>query len=346
MRRSIPIFALLALLASASLAPPVTSQGNQGSGSDRARFQLEQTDDLLARAKDAVQAANVPAAHLALEAAIDLQAQAWRAFRNQYLVLAQSLTRKARDYANKAIAAGRISEQNESAALRRLEKAEDYMERAREYLAAGQGTEFEAFYRSSRDNLDRAWEFYRQGQYRPTVLLVDQVEKTLQKMVDLAGRQERLRNQYERHLEAVEEFGARARETVAQCRSAVARQLMDEAVRAWELAREMGSKGRYDAAIKTLQNARKLATDAVSQCQNGRSLQSRYERLRQEADLLAEDLGPSDNRGRQLLETAYEQLDLARDQLEQGAGEAAVAALRAADMTLDQLRQHLRMSGF
>jgi hypothetical protein len=121
---------------------------------------------------------------------------------------------------------------------------------------------------------------------------------------------------------------------------------MDEAIRTWELARSLGDEGRYDAAIKTLQSARKLAADAAGQCQSGQNLQKRYERLRQEADLLAEDVAPSDNRGRQLLEMAHDQLDLAREQFDEGGGEAAVAALRAADMTLDQLRQHLRLSGF
>lgn len=339
MKLTFAILSLLILTTGPVLAQGFT--GDHGNLTDGLRAELERTDQLIERAKEAVQASQAPVARLNLKAAIDLQAQAWRAFENDYPRLALRLTKQAREKAKKAIAAGRMNEQSEHVVLTKLERTGEMLERARELLTDQNDSHYHAILQSARDNLDKAWEFYRLSQFRAALMLANQAEKALDKLIRRSDRDMRSRLNFERRAEATQQLLERARSLLAECTSPSAEQLARHAREAFERANQFADNDKFQAAIQALQRSRKMANQALRECRTDDALIRRYERLKNEFERLTENVSPSDDRGQRFLEMAAEQLKLAEDALNNDRSETAAAALKATEMTLSQLKRYL-----
>ncbi|MCK4607387.1 MAG: hypothetical protein KAU35_08840, partial [candidate division Zixibacteria bacterium] len=267
------------------------AQGGPDRGRDLTedlRAQLEWTDQVIDRAREAVHASRAPAAQLALKAALGLQASAWEAFRNQSFIAAQKRTMQARDYAKKAIAASRRTEQNENVVHNKLERVTEQLERARESLRSRAGVDYEAMYRAARDNLDRAWEFYRTSQYRAALTLANQVERAIQKVIRAEQRQGREMTNYNRRVETVGEQIDNAADLVGQCESESAARFLTQAREAYRQSQELGTADAYGAALRILQAASRAANQAVRICHGEDRLAERCDRYQGEADRMKE----------------------------------------------------------
>ena len=343
MRKTFKIFAIAAVWTLAA-SVPILAQGHQGgpsSQTDALRTELERTDQLIERAKDAARASQAPVAQLNLKAAVDLQSKAWRAFDNDYPRLAHRLTMQAREKAKHAIAAGRMTEQSEHMVLNKLERVNEMLERARELLAGRADGGYQAIFRSAQDNHSKAWEFYRSQQYRPAVKLADQAEKALRKLLRKLEGDWRGQMSFDRRSEAAQQLLQRARTLAADCASAHTSELVDQATTAWRRGRELADSGNYQAALRALQQARKLANQAARECRGEDALRHRFERIKNEADRLGETIAPSDDQARRFFRQTQEQLELADEALDKGRTESAAAALKAAELTLNQLKRYL-----
>ena len=343
MRKTFKILAIAAVWTLAA-SVPILAQGHQGDPSsqiDALRTELERTDQLIDRAKDAVRDSHAPVAHLKLKAAIDLQAKAWRAFDNEYPRLALHLTMQAREQAKHAIAARRMTEQSKHVVLNKLERVNEMLERARELLAGRTDAAYQMIFRSAQDSHSKAWEFYRSQQYRPAVKLADQAEKALRKLLRAVEGDVRGQLSFERRSEAAQQLLQRARTLASDCASAHASELVDQATTAWRRGRELADSGNYQAALRALQQARKLANQAARECRGEDALHHRFERIKNEADRLGETIAPSDDQARRFFRQTQEQLELADEALGDGRTEAAAAALKAAELTLNQLKRYL-----
>jgi len=337
------IVGLLVLLA-------VPAWGQYSDVASRLQDELERTDEIIERARETVAATKSSKAKLALEQAVrlqngDLGARYW--FRqgagNNNYQRSLSLTLKARDRARIALSAARATLQNDNALLRKLERAEEYLERVREMIQAagdraGPGV---AIYQSAKDNLNRAWEFYRSNAYRASLKLVNQVERAAKKLINAANRLNREQNNYERRAENVGRLLDRTAENIAVCDSEPARRLMEQARQSLQIGDQSAAKGKYKAAQQALQTAHEMAVRASRECGGIAAYENRYEELRQKADRLAEQLRPDDRTGQEIMNQVQKQLSLAREYLDHDRDEAAVAALKGAELTLRKLEQHL-----
>ena len=339
MKLTLTILGLLICTAGPALAQGYGS--NHGDLQDALRAELERTDQLIERAKEAVQASRAPVAQLNLKAAINLQAQAWRAFENEYPRLALQLTSQAREKAKKAIAAGRMSEQSEHVVQAKLERTNEMLERARELLINQNDSHYQAIMQSARDNLDKAWEFYRSSQFRAALMLANQAEKALDKLIRNSNRDMRSQLNYERRTEAMQQLLERLRSAVADCESTNAQQLAQHACEAFERANNFAANDKFQAAIQALQQSRKMANKALRECRGDDALVTRFERLQNELERHGENVAPSDDRGQKFLEMAAEQLRLAEDALDNDRPDTAAAALKACEMTMSQLKRYL-----
>ena len=333
------ILGLLILTAGSVLAQG--SGGIQGNVQDVLRTELERTDQLIERAKEAVQASQAPVARLNLKAAIDLQAQAWRAFQNEYPRLAARLSLQAREKAKKAIAAGRMSEQSKHVVQAKLERTTEMLERARELFVDQNDSHYRAILESARDNLDKAWEFYRSAKFRAALMLANQAEKALDKLIRTSDRNNRNQLDYGRRVEAAQQLLERLRSPMADCESTNAQKLAQHAFEAYERANDFAASDRFQAAIQALQRSRKMANQALRECRGDDALINRHEKLKNEFERLVENVAFSDDRGQKFLEMAAEQLRLAQEALDNDRPETAAAALKACEMTLSQLKRHL-----
>jgi len=316
---------------------------------EQLRLFLEQNDEILERARDAVRATNVstPLAEMTLQQASKLQESAWESFRLERYSMAYSLARRARDKANAVLAAIRQTHQDEGETVvqRRLERAADLLDRAKGSATDGQRRLMRTLYETANSNLHRAWEFYRNGQYRPALKLADQVEKTAQKILTMNNAATRGQHQLERRLENANQLMDRAQSAVADCGSESAGRLMDRADDALMMARRLEQENRPLAALQALKNAREMAQRALAECQGSDQLIVRYERLRQRAEMLTELVsntsGQAGTTARRLIEQAYDQLEMAKSYIDRGKPEQALPALQATSLALRQAQKYI-----
>ncbi len=328
---------LVTLLAGSGLAQTGAQVGS-------IRSELELTDEIIGRANDAARSSNTPMAAPSLQEAVELQRQAWEYFKKRDYLLAYKLTMKARDLAKKALVRTRLTEQGETVVLRKLEKAAELLERAKEAMPPGPDGRLWTTYESAKNNLNRAWEFYRIQRYRVSLKLANQVMSAAQDILNAANRQIRGYAEFERRCQVVAELMAKTREKVAECSSVEAIRLVEQAHEMYQLSQGLASEGKYGAALRHLQQARKTAIEASKMCNGADAMGLRYDGIKNEADRLAEELSPDDETARRFLNQVYEQLKLAEGFISRQQREAAAAALKAAQLTLNQLKKHLTTS--
>ena len=334
----IPVFLLFLILVGSAHGQM------QGQMIERLRQQLERTDQMIERATDAVRTSQTATATQPLENAIKIQTMAWDSFRAGTLEGYQAAalqTRQALELAKKALSNARASQESDDTVQRRLERAGEIVDRAHELLGQTNDNSMKELLANIESNLQRAWEFYRQGQLRAAVKLADQVEIAARKIVDMSGANVQNQANFEQREGLTRERLERARDMLGDCQSKAAQQLVEQANNAYNLAMGMAREGRHAAALQALQNAFKMATRAIEECGGPGTLEQRYERLRSEADRLAEKVEPGDKDAQRLLNTIREQLDLTHRHFDSGDTDGATAALRAAQLTLNQLQKHV-----
>ncbi|MDH4157080.1 MAG: hypothetical protein OEW00_07385 [candidate division Zixibacteria bacterium] len=318
--------------------------GQMGSQISKLRMELERTDQIIERAREAVRVSQSPVARISLEKALQLQNLAWENFRTgttEGYKAALLLTRQAREQAQNAMSYGRVTEQNTDLVLRRLEKVDDMVDRLKESLQEDSDRNFQGVYDAARNNLDKAWEFYRSGQYRPALKLANQVERALRKIWQAANRNQRQAENVYRQLERVGELVESVRVSVVECSSDPALRSFREAEKSYQTGEDAAAKENYVAAAKALERARRLALEAKKECTSLDDLENRYQRLKGQADGLRERLGNRNSNAQRLLKQAYEQLEKAAGHIGGREVNRAAAALKAAELSLNQLKQLL-----
>jgi hypothetical protein len=320
------------------------------------RALLERTDDVIAQAEHVIASTNSIGTRSALGAAITLQKSAWDWYykassesnptvQSSLLSQARKLTLEACDQAQGAIAASRKSEQSETVLLRKLEQLSDLVDRTSENWGSNPTATRGSVMESVRSNLERAWEFYRNGQYRLSLGLCNQVDQTVRRIITAGNVTQRDENQFERRAEFVRRGIERVEGHLTDCSAPAAPALIERAREALELANQMAADGKPQMAMNALQNARKLTEEAARMCRGQQNLTDRYDRLLAETERIAERVRPGDEHGRRMLRLIYEQLELATGYLESENSASATAALKAASLTLAQLKRHISDSG-
>lgn len=332
-----------------ALSPMVMGQGSGDNNFGMLRAELERTDQLIEYAREAVRVANSVKAELYLENATQAQSLAWEEFQKDTQAGFQAagpLTRQARELAKSALTAARYTQQKQDVVLRKLERASELLQRAKEQFSTSQVDQaVTAIYESAESNLLNAWEFYRNGEYRPALKLANQVDNAIRRIVSVSNREAQGASGADRYSENVKDFVESTRQQIAECDSETAIKLMEEAQVSVELARELLSEDKPQPAMEALKTAKKLATRARLDCSGfDGTLSERYERIKNEADNVAEMIAPEDEGAQQLMDQVYEQLDLASGFIGEGNTQEAAASLKAAQLTLDQLLKLLDVS--
>jgi flagellin-specific chaperone FliS len=312
---------------------------------DRVLQELERTDEIIDQAREAFRSTNTPMAGLPLQKAIEIQKLAWMSYKDRQFDRARELTMEAREFAKKALVSGRMIEQGETVVLSKLERAAELLERAKETMSPGTDRRLYTLYETAKDNLNRAWEFYRAQQFRPALKMANQVINTAHDILDAANLQFRQEAEFERHFDVVGDVIDKTREVVAECGSEAAQNLLDQAVNAQQLSRELASQDRFEAAVQNLQKARQMAIEASKKCDGRDDLEKRYERIKSETDKLNELIPPDNEMARKLLSQVYDQLERAKEFISRNQTEPATAALKAAQLTLNQLKSHVGTGG-
>ena len=329
-------------------AVPVTAQNNQNQLRNRVQNELENTDRIIERAREQAQLADNPVATAALVQADKLQEEARNRYNDEMYEQAYKLTLLARQRALTAIANSRQTEQNEGVLLQKLERAGDLLERCKELLELEDNDNLQAVYELAGDNLTRAWEFYRNGDYKPALKLANQVIRAAEKIISSYNEQIHKFAFYERQRENVSQVMENARRTLGECEIETARQYMEQAENAFERAGELSDEKQYRGALQQLRQAREMALQAAQACQGVETLNDLYRHLQTEAERLAERIAARDGNFNgevhQLMTQLEQQLALSLQFIQNDDLKPAKAALKAAQLIMNQLQN--RMKGF
>ncbi len=339
---------LIIVIAAAMLAP-ISAAQITGDFIEFVRTELERTNHILERVREVVRTSSSPSAALVLEQAVRLQRQAWENFgmgTSEGYKFASKLTQAAREQAHKALSIARLSEQGEETVLRKLERTKELLTRVHESLRGSADESLKTLFESARRQLRQAWEFYRAREYRPALKLVNQVEKTVRRLLKNANRHQNRQANFERRVETVRELLSRVRERIGDCKSEAAERVFKQAEESFHKALELAENGRLEQAVNQLQRARRIARKAAEMCGQADNISGRLESLRAEADRIKEDLPANDESAARLIGQVYGQLENAREFISRQDNEAAAAALKAAQLTLRQLKRHLDRSEF
>jgi hypothetical protein len=347
MTRNIFTYVLGFCLALVLITPVVAQRVSGGDGSEMLRAAIEQTDQLIDRSQGVIRASGSEPAIKALEQAINAQHQAWDRFHEATLVgyaAAKNLTMTARDLVRLAlrlVSPGQDgNELQDGAVQRKLDQADDKLDRAREVLNQADNSSLDALYQGARNNLDQAWEFYRSKQYRPALKLADQVQLAAEKIIAMAGESSlQGGGNLDRRLDNVSQLVDQVQQVLQDCQSGSARELMSQAKQSLDLARSLDNR-QQAGALQALKTARDLALKAERICRGNVLLEQRYNQLKTRLDRLTEQAnsltGSTRDATDRLIAQAREQLTLARGFLDQGQPERAQAALQAAHLAIQQ----------
>ncbi len=337
------------LIVSGMMVMAAAALAQSGQVRERLMDELQRTDEILIRAREAVISTSSSKAKLAYDQAVALQDKAKERFRagpggDNYQIAAR-LTVDARQRAQEAVSVARTVSQNESALLRLLERTDELMQLVQDALGASDDRAVAGMYQSARDQLDRAWSFYREQQYRASLKLAKQVERAARKMLEATNRDRHAEANYDRRLEEVRRFMEEVREHLSDCNSDAASQLAEQARRAFSLAERMAGEDNHQAALRALQNSREMAGEARAACVGEDNLGHRIDRLSDRVDRIYE-LVPLDNdAARTMLAQARQQIAMARDFLATDRLDAARAAAKAAQLMLSELQRQIESGG-
>ncbi len=348
---------VVTVLAILVIALSVGAQSDKNKTAELLRAELERTDQIIERAEPLVRGSENETAISTLDRARDNQARAREEFGKGNTVgyiAARKLTLVARGQVALALklvggTPGGNTEQQDDFVLRKLDQTTGLLDRALESLATVENRSLVALADAARSNLDKAWEFYRNQQYRPALKLAEQVERAAEKILTAATRGEQREQDFERLSANVAQLIDQARQQLADCDSETGRTLLAEAEQAFQLAQELHEKQRTPASIQALQRARELAMKAGRECRGLDRLQERYDKLTAELNRLKSDVtipdGVEGDALRRLLAQAEEQLALASQHINDGDWRKAALALQAAQLAIRQAKELTGQTG-
>ncbi len=336
-------------LALVLVAPVLAQRGSGGAGIEMLQAELDRTDQLIDRAQGVIMASGSTAAVQAFDVAVKRQSQAKARFNEHTVagnVACRLLTMSARDAVHLALRlvapgqGGGGNELQDGAVQRRLDLAGNNLDRAQDIISQSDNSNLAALYQAAKNNLDRAWEFYRSKQYRPALKLADQVNMAAEKIMSLAGETDAQgEGTFERRETNVSALVDQAKQMLQDCQSQSAGNLVSQAEQSLSLANDLDQK-QQTGALAALRNARELALKAMQECRGNGQLEQHYTQLLSRLDRDREQAtgltGSTRDQVDKLFSQARDQLTLARGFLDQNQPMRAQAALQAARLGLQQ----------
>ncbi len=311
---------------------------------DQVQIELRRTGEIIDRAEDVIEGTGDERLIGGLNRARDLQKQAEDAFNLERYLIARGLTLQARDIVRQLVGQIRPLENRDGSLQGRLDRAENLLDDAADFLEGGDSS-LESLYDNARRNLDRAWEFFRKGELRPAIKLLEQVERAIDQIMGQGRFRDRGREHVMRRIEGIRRLIDDALAITADCNQSVAREKAIQADEQFRRANRHHEERQPILALRALQTARDLATQAIGDCDAGLDIEQLLSRMEQQRDRLVEKLGTREDQAaaaaKQFLTQATAQLEDAKAELSQKNRERTAISLKAAQLALRQAERRL-----
>jgi hypothetical protein len=234
----------------------------------------------------------------------------------------------------------RQGEENENLVLRQLEKTDDLEDRVRQEMPTESSSAITALFDTARNNQLRAWEFYRNQNYRPALRLSLQAERTLMGIMERLQGRTGERNRLENQFRQTEQRLAQIENVANQCQNQQMAELYLKAREQFSEARRYHQSGDTDKAEGYLKSVQQMIRQIAQTCGDSENLNAMLRQMRTEAERMAESIRNSGNSAAQrFFETAMRHLAEAERFCNDGDSEACAANMKAAQMNLQRAKQ-------
>jgi tetratricopeptide (TPR) repeat protein len=225
--------------------------------------ELEKTDAVIGRAKEAVLESRNPKAENLLKMADKLQERARNEFRMIRYRLAVELTLKARTKAYEAIGFTKKDEENENLVLKAIERTDQIISKAKEVGKRLENRRIFSLLEMATNNQQKAKEFFKEHKLKMALKFTLKAREMAQKVLNLANKEKRLDRLAEKELERTDRFIERASVIIQESQNRTANELLNQARSLQEKAWDIFARKRFAKAIKNSQKARELVQKAL-----------------------------------------------------------------------------------
>jgi len=225
--------------------------------------ELEKTDAVIVRAKEAVWESRNPKAENLLKMAESLQSEAKKAFYMIGYRLAVEFTLKARKRAYEAIGFTKKDEENENLVLKAIERTDQVISKAKEVAGRSENRRVFSLLEMAVNNQQKAKEFFKEHKLKMALKFTLKARETAQKVLSLTNKGKRLDRLARKELEITDRFIEKASAIIPESQIQKADQLFNQARSLQEKAWDMFNQKRFAKAIKNSQKARELVKKAL-----------------------------------------------------------------------------------
>lgn len=302
---------------------------------EEVKKELDRTDAVIEKAREAVRESRNSKAQNLLEIAINLQKKAKEAFADGRFALAIRLTLQAREKAFEAIGITKRSEENENLVLKALERTDQIIATAKEKVNLTDHPRASSLLEVAIRNQERAKEFYREHNLKLALKLTLKARESAQKSMDWAGLKDDLDRFARRELERTDKLIEKTSSIIRESNDTKAKDFFDKGVDWQEKAWDLFKQNRFKAAIQNTQKAREFVLKALKILEENVTPKM-VEKAIQRNDELINQVGPQirdsgNKEAIQLFEEGLSHQEKAKDYLEDGKLKAALAQAKVAD---------------
>lgn len=296
--------------------------------------ELDRTDRVIERAKEAVAESRNPKAQYLLKLAMDLQGRAKEAFGGERFWLAAKLTLRAREKAFEAIGVTKRSEENENLVLKAIERTDRIIAKAKEKIFLTDNQRAFSLLEVTIRNQQRAKEFYHEHKLKVALKLTLKARESAQKSIELAEQKNKLERFARKELDRTDKLIHKASPIIKESGSLRAQDLLDKGVNLQDKARDLFGQKRFKVAIKNTQKARDFVLKALKIVEENPTPRMVEKAIERNDDLI-NNLGPQirasgNQEAIDLFENGLSHQKKAKQYLEDGKLKAALAQAKVA----------------
>jgi tetratricopeptide (TPR) repeat protein len=311
----------------------LAANGQESGNIVRNRFttEFERTTQVIEHARNVIRQSGNQQGMELLKMAIKMQEQARNAAQIRQFEAGLKYTLEARERARAAIALNQRAEENENLVQKQLEKTDQLISRVRERINGQTADNIRRALQTASQNQQRAWEFYRQGQFRPALKMSHQAEKMIRGIIERYQNENNIRRRLENMIQRLEERFAQLRMSSGDCGKEEAENLMNRAEEQFAKGMDLLSEGKFKRAQKTLTRVQKTIRRMERLCQEQNLPDAQLRDLQRKLERLRKLVQQQNNRqAHELMESAQEHIEKATRLCRAGNDDACGGHIRAA----------------
>ena len=311
--------------------------------------ELEKTDAVIVRAKEAVWASRNPKAENLLKMAEILQNKARDNFHLLRYRLTLKLTLEARKKAYVAIGFTKKDEENENLVLKAIERTDQIISRAKEVGNRLKNRRTSSLLEMAINNQQKAKEFFKEHKLKMALKFTLKARETAQKVLSLTNKGKRLDRLARKELEITDRFIEKASAIIPESQIQKADRLFNQARSLQEKAWDMFNQKRFAKAIKNSQKARELVQKALRLMEENVTPQMVENAIQQNERLIEKGVekinAVSNPKAQSTFENGLSHQSKAREYYREGKFKAALAEAKVARRLISKALEMIQEGG-